>query len=699
MGIMSFLRNRAGVILVAAIGLAIIAFLIGDAVRFGGPMGMSNQTTVGEVAGEEIDIQSFNARVEQNSMNFRQQMGQSSLSPQMTSYIVENSWNQAVGEILMNKEIERLGLTVSRNELNDMISGKNPSPQVVQSFGDPQTGQINREQLNNFLTNIESQPASSPIRQQWGSFLLSLKQDRLSQKYFTLVRNSVYVTSLEAREDYAQRNKLADFDYVSLAYSTIPDDKAVPQNKDYQDYYNQHKNRFKNNEETRSFKYVLFDAAPTAADSAAVKKTIEELAEEFRKTSNDSLFVSINSETKAPIRYVKKGELDPALDELVFNASQGSVVGPVLSNGVYEMAKVLDSRMSPDSVKARHILINPASEGGLDKAKAKADSIANLIRNGKSFSELAAEYGTDASKDKGGDLGTFARGAMIPEFEEAVFNAKPGDLKVVTTQFGVHVVRIDSQKGSSRVVKAAVVDKPIVSSDKTQQEAYAKARTFLSAVSSDAGKFEEQAKKQGLQVLTADHIAGSQQVPGLDNARELVRWVFKADEGDVADEIFELDSRYAVAKVTEIRKKGILPLEKVKNEIEPFVRNEVKARMLKEKFAGVSSLQQAAQKAGSQVNSVQNVVFANPMIPGIGLESKVVGNVFGMQPGKLSKPIAGEQGVYLVSVKKFTNPAPLTNVYKQKQQMNQMLDQRVQGETFQALREKAEVKDYRVRFF
>src|SRR5690606_24373924 len=209
-----------------------------------------------------------------------------------------------------------------------------------------------------------------------------------SQKYFTLVRNSVYVTSLEAREDYAQRNKLADFDYVSLAYSTIPDDKAVPQNKDYQDYYNQHKNRFKNNEETRSFKYVLFDAAPTAADSAAVKKTIEELAEEFRKTSNDSLFVSINSETKAPIRYVKKGELDPALDELVFNASQGSVVGPVLSNGVYEMAKVLDSRMSPDSVKARHILINPASEGGLDKAKAKADSIANLIRNGKSFSEL-----------------------------------------------------------------------------------------------------------------------------------------------------------------------------------------------------------------------------------------------------------------------------------------------------------------------
>lgn len=121
--------------------------------------------------------------------------------------------------------------------------------------------------------------------------------------------------------------------------------------------------------------------------------------------------------------------------------------------------------------------------------------------------------------------------------------------------------------------------------------------------------------------------------------------------------------------------------------------------MLKEKFAGVSSIDQAAKKAGSTVTPVQNVVFANPVIPGVGMESRVIGTVFGLQPSKVSKPIEGEQGVYVVSVNKFTNPAPLTNVYKQKEQMSQMLDQRIQGETFQALREKADVKDYRVRFF
>src|SRR5690606_2555765 len=216
-------------------------------------------------AGQEIDIQNFNARVEQNTNNFRQQMGQG-LNPQMTSYIIDNSWNQAVGEILMKKEIERLGLEVGKNELNDMITGKNPSPQVVQSFGDPQTGQINRDQLNNFLSSIESQPAE--FRQQWGNFLLSLKQERLSQKYFTLVRNSVYITSLEARKDYEQRNKLADFNYTSLAYTSIPDNKVTLTDKDFQDYYNEHKNQFKNQQETRSFEYVLFDANPTSADTA-----------------------------------------------------------------------------------------------------------------------------------------------------------------------------------------------------------------------------------------------------------------------------------------------------------------------------------------------------------------------------------------------------------------------------------------------
>ncbi len=704
MGIMSFLRNRAGIIIVGAIGLAIVAFLVSDAVTMGKPFWSGDANVVGTISGEPINIVDFSAKVEQNTANFKQQMGQSALNAQMTAYVVENTWTQSISEILLNKEVQRLGLAVSKTELNDMVTGKNPHPQVVQSFGNPQTGQIDRTQLSSFLSNIQTQDAASAVSQQWTAFLVSLKQERLSQKYYNLVKSSVYVTSLEAREDYVQRNKLANFNYIYLDYSTIADNKVVITDADYEEYYKQNIARFKNEQENRTFEYVAFDANPSKSDSAEVKANADRIAAELRGTKNDSLFIGINSDTKAPIAYVKKGQIDPALDTAVFSASVGTVIGPVLSNGFYKMAKVIDVRTGPDSVKASHILINPATEGGTDKARAKADSILNVIRKGTSFAVMAAQFGTDASKDKAGDLGTFGRGAMIPAFEEAVFNGKTGDMRTVTTQFGVHVIRIDKQIGSSKVVKVAIVDKALGSSNKTQQEAYTKATTFLSRVNS-AKEFDAEAKKEGLAKLVAENVVAAQaSIPGLESPRELVRWAYKADEGDVSDQVFTIDNKFVIGKLIDIREKGTLPLEKVKTAIEPAVRKHVKAEMLKEKFsgafdAGAKTIAQVGLKLGKVPMPVQNIVFANPIIPGLSQENKVIGTVFGLQPGKMSKPIEGESGVYVVSLNGFSNPPALTNVFKQKEQIQQTLIQRSQGEAFNALREKADIKDNRASFF
>jgi peptidyl-prolyl cis-trans isomerase D len=192
MGIMGFLRNKAGIIIVGVIGLSIVAFLVSDAIRLGSPFWKANSNQVGEIAGQKIGIQEFNAKVEQNANNFKQQMGTSNLNAQMMAYVVENTWNQTISEILLDKEVSRLGLEVGKNELNDMISGKNPDPQVVQAFGDPKTGQINRDQLNAFLTNLEKPAAAPALREQWGNFLVGLTQNRLSQKYFNLVNFRIY---------------------------------------------------------------------------------------------------------------------------------------------------------------------------------------------------------------------------------------------------------------------------------------------------------------------------------------------------------------------------------------------------------------------------------------------------------------------------------------------------------------------------
>jgi peptidyl-prolyl cis-trans isomerase D len=246
-----------------------------------------------------------------------------------------------------------------------------------------------------------------------------------------------------------------------------------------------------------------------------------------------------------------------------------------------------------------------------------------------------------------------------------------------------------------------VVDKPITASTKTQAAAYSKAQAFLGALTK--GNFDAVVKKEGLTKKVANDVnALAASLPGLDNAREVVRWAFKAEKGDYGDQVYVVGDQYIIPVLTTIKPKGILPLEAVKKQIEPAVRNHVKAKQLTDKLQAAandaSTPDQVAQKAGSKVVPVQNIVFANPVIPGLSVEYKVVGAVFGSKPNKLSKPIEGQHGVYVFSVDNFINPAPLANAVRERQQIGQTLLQRSESQLFDALKDKANVKDYRSKF-
>lgn len=703
MGIMSFLRNRLGLIMVIVIGLALFAFIIGEVVHYGSSYMNGDRTTVGVVGGEKINYDEFNAKVEQNTQNFKQQSNQSSLNPQMVSYIQQTTWNQEISQIILQKQINKLGLTVGVDESKALIQGSNPSPQIVQAFTNRETGQFDKQQLNAFLANITSSKADPAMKQQWVAFVNQIIEGKKSEKYLSMVRNGLYVTSLEAKDDYEARNKIANFKYVNLDYSSVPDNAVKLTDGDYEDYYKEHKNEFKNPEELRTFNYVVFNAAPSSADTAAAKAQINKLLGDFKTTKNDSLFVAINAATPSPLIYQKKGQLDPTLDSVMFNAAPGFVYGPYLSNGSYKIAKLINTEVGPDSVQARHILLNPATEGGVDKALAKADSLKKLIQSGKqTFADLAKTNSIDGSAAKGGELGTFSRGAMVPGFEDAVFNGKKGDFKIVSTQFGVHLIEIENQKGSSKVVKVAVVDKPLTPSSKTQSVAYAKAQDFLSKTTDHP--FAQVAKAEHLQQQTADNVnAAAFTVPGLDNARDVVKWAFGAKKDDISNQVFELGDQYVVAQLETIKPKGILPLDVIKKQIEPAVRNEVKAKQLKEKFdnavKGANSLDKIASQVNRPVTPVQNVVFANPIIPGIAQENKVVGAIFGSQINQISKPVEGQNGVYVFVVDSFNNPPALNNTVKDRQQIQQAMLQRIDTDVFNVLKDKSDIKDYRAKFF
>jgi len=702
MGIMSFLRERMGKMVAIGIGVALFAFVGEEAIRQGSSFFKGDSNTIGEVAGEKIPYADFSDKLKQNTDQLKQQSGQANLTAQFTNYVQENTWNQEVSEKILNKEIDKLGLVVGGDEAQSMVSGNNPNPHIIQAFTNPQTGQFDRTSLNGFLTNLKTAKPGDPQAARWNAFVTQIIEAKTGEKYMSLVSNGLYVNALDTKDDYESKNKLVNFKYVALDYASIPDNKVTLTNDDYQSYYDEHKSEFNNKQELRNIDYVSFNAAPSKEDSAVIKDQVAKLLPAFKSSTNDSTYVQVNAETKAPLLYKKKGQLgDPKLDTVMFGAQKGFVYGPYFSGGSYKLAKLVDSRVGPDSVKARHILIDDKTIG-LTKALAKADSIKKLIEGGKPFADLAKTYSIDTkSGEKGGDLGTFGRGAMIPAFEDAAFNGKKGDLKIVTSQYGVHILQIEDQKGSSQVVKVAIVDKAVVASAKTQNQAYNNARTFLASLTKE--NFDAEVKKAGLiKRSAADVNALAYSLPGLEDAREVVKWAFKADKGDFGDQVYVVGNQDVIPVLTAIKPKGTLPLDAVKKQIEGTVRNHVKAKQLADKLQaaanGASSIDQVAQKSGSKVVPVQNVVFANPVIPGISIEYKVVGTIFGSQPNKISKPIEGQHGVYVFVVDNFIKPAPLANAVREKEQIGQALLQRSQGQLFDALKDKANVKDYRSKF-
>jgi len=692
------MRTKMGYFLVGGIAVVLALFVLEPLLTQGTAIMGSSRNTVGSVDGEDIEYTEFNPKVEQSLAQFKQQYG-GNVNAQMQAMAMDNAWQAEVGAILLNKEYNRLGLTVSGEELFDLLQGKNPSPLIAQYFGDQKTGQVDRAAV---LTSLKAQAKDPKLKQQWDLLQAEIEKQALQQKYANLIRNSVYVTSIEANDEYLNRNKLANFKYVNLDYSSVLDKDVKITDADYQEYFDANKTRFVNPTETRSLEYVSFSIKPTAADTLVVKTQVEKLAADFKTTPNDSLFAANNSDVKVPYTYISKGKLAPAVDSVIFNYPAGSYYGPVFSGNSYKLIKVVSSRFSPDSVKASHVLLDPSKIGGEANAMKLADSLKKVLQNGGSMAVLAKAYSVDGSKDSGGDVGTFARGAMVPEFENAAFDGSTGDIKVVKSQFGIHILKIEKQIGSSKVAKLAYIEKNLLPSSKTRDAAYKKASTFLNEVKDD--NFSSLAQKNGYTVGVADKVTPTQGfAPGLDNPRPLIKDAYAAEKGDVLSTVYTMDNAFVVAHVTEVQPKGQLALADVKKQIQPMVMNAVKAKLLTEKLnkalAGANNIDAVASKLGKTATPVQNMVFGNPIIPGLAQENKVVGTVFGSQVGKLSKAIEGDKGVYAIVVDGFTNPAPIGNTFKQKETMILGVTQRSLGAAFQALQDKSDIKDNRVKFY
>jgi peptidyl-prolyl cis-trans isomerase D len=471
MQIIQTIRDKGAAVVIAVIALSLIGFILMDAnsgSKGGGGFFNSLSSSVGKVNGEAIEKTEFEKKYNYAFEMAKQQSQQSGRNPD-AAQVREQVWNQLVAEKVFYAEADKLGIDFTSKELSAVLSSNDQSNPLLQdkSMLDPSTGSLDLTKVSQALSDIKK--AKGERRELIDAQLLEpQKLTSISSKYFALLNASAYYPSWMQEKEKIENNNFANISFVAVPYNVISDSTVKVSDEEISSYVQKHKNDFKQ-EAGRLISYVAFSQLPNADDSAKTKEIVAALKDGFAAETNINAFIARNTSTiEFDSSYLPKSKIASSAIDTITKQGFGTVYGPYVDGGNYVLAKLLGSKTLPDSVKARHILIptvNPQTGQPIIEdsiAKKQADSIFNAIKAGASFASLAAQFSSDGSKDKGGDLGTFGYGAMVPEFNDFCFNKTVGAKDVVRTQFGYHIIEILSQKGSSPAYKIAFMAKEIL---------------------------------------------------------------------------------------------------------------------------------------------------------------------------------------------------------------------------------------------
>lgn len=697
MALIGRIRKRVG-LLIVFVGISMILFILGDVITSNSGLIQQNSDIVGEIKGEKVHYQEFEKRYTTLVDNYKINTKTETLDQNTMDQLREQTWQMYVNDLILGEEYEKLGVTCSAEELYDMCTGKNPHEQVKQAFTDPQTGQFDANSVVRFLKDLPNREEA--VQRQWKTFEDAIREERIATKYKNIVKNGLFVTTEEAKRNLNETSRTASIRFVKLDYNTIPDSTIKVEESDLKSYYNDNKNKYKQAETIRKVEYITFDVVASPADREQVYEWMNKRKEEFAQATNDQQFVAQNTDGIIDSTYHSKGSLMPQIDTVAFTSPMGTIIGPIEDGGILKMWKVSAEKMVSDSVKARHILLK-VENNDTAKAMATADSLKNAIKKGSSFENLARQFSQDpGSAVKGGDLGWFRQGMMVQPFNDASFNGKKGDMPIVASQFGVHLIEITEKGPATRQVQLAIVERKIEPSQKTYDEMYNKANEFA-ATNSSTEAFNDAIIKQGLNKRIADNLRETDRnVAGLEQPRELIRWAYTAKKGDLS-KVFTFGDKYVIATLTDIREKGFLPLEAVKDQVTAEVRKQKKAEMLIEKFKNATgnTVDEIASKLNLTAIDGDNVSFANGYIPNLGNEPAIVGTIFSLKSGQLSKPIKGDNAVAVLTVKSFQEPPATTDYSANIKSVADTRKSRSDYEVFNALKEKAEIEDNRANFY
>lgn len=641
-------------------------------------------------------------------------------------------WNFFIEDALIKEEAEILGLSVSEDELTDLQFGNNLSPIITQRFQNPQTRQVDRAQLSQIRSLLESNEINPNYLRFWEYQKREIVKARLQAKLNTLVSKSLYTPTWMVEQVSADRNQTADFHYVYVPFDEIDNSEVELTDEDYSAYLADNKAKYTQTEETRKVDYIVFDVEATKEDLAKIQENLTLLIPDFEKAENDTIFAENNYGSVDP-RYFTKEDSKPAdpfsgkpadplsteMMDTLFNAPIGSAVGPFEKDGKYTIVKLLDRRVMPDSAKSRHILINAGTPAQFAAAEKTIDSLKTLIETGAhQFDSLAIAFSQDqGSASKGGFYDYVAPNQFVPGYSDLIFfKGQIGDLYTVKSSYGVHLIEpmgrkfIDENDKTQRI-KVAIISQPIVPSETTQKTIYNLAQDFM-ANNRDLAAFTASAASQNLDVSISlslkanDYLVGALEAG--NSSRDIVRWAFKGstEVGDVAPEVYSFqdpvefyDNKYVVAALRSVQSAGVPKVANIKEEIAPQVYNLKKAALLASKING-TDLNAIASSFDTKVDTASNINFNTSYLVGVQKnEPKVISAAFNLENGQVSKPVTGDNGVYIVKLLNKTTLSNPPNIAQLRRQTSSAAQGQVPRQLIQGMKKNANIEDNRSRFY
>ena len=689
MAVLNSIRKR-GVFLILIIALALFSFILSDIINKGSSAA-SVQNVVATVNGTEILREDFMTQVDEYQRN----LGPNAAASQAMNLV----WDRQLKSLLYDQQVKALGLTISEEQLNDqlrMTLANNPT------FQD-ENGLYSDARLLEYMAAIQN---NARAKQQWDTFLKGVRESLGQSTYATLVASGMEVSMADGAQLYRFENDKIDIEYLHVPYSSIADEDVTVSESEIKTYIREHAQDFEVDPMV-DLEYVIFEESASNEDMEAQKEDLTALIDGFNAADDVAFYVNDNSDQNFVDQWVRKEGMAQILRDSLLALPEGDVYGPYRDGSNFKLSKVVATMQMPDSVEARHILI-PVGLSRADsitrspaEALAFADSLyAELKKNRRKFADFVRAHSSDlGSVEKGGHYDYFGYNTMVAPFRDFCFEGRTGDLGVVESQFGVHIIEIEGQKEKSTAYKVATISREIEPSEAT-----------LSLVFSESAKFEEAARNEGFSVaadqkgLTPRPVnrigALDANIPGIGNNRSIINWAFQGDVavGDVKR--FNLNESYVVAQVTrKSTEKALMSVAEASATVTPILRKQKKAQIIRQGLSG-TTLQELASSQNVTVKTASALTRATPTIAGAGTEPVVVGAAFGVGALNTTELIDGETGVFKVRVLSEQPAVDLENYSSYVNQIKSgLLVNAINTRIFNALKAIADIEDNRADFY